>query len=88
MNIEIGKIINAVGIKGHLKVKTYLSKSENIEKMGTVFFNEEKETININFIREQKGNAIISIKNIENRNQAESLIGKKIFTIQRLQNLY
>tara|TARA_B100000029_G_C17510547_1_gene936085 strand:+ start:89 stop:589 length:501 start_codon:yes stop_codon:yes gene_type:complete len=79
MNVEIGKIIGAVGIKGHLKLATYLSNRKNISKMNSVFFDEEKNLVKLNFIREHKGNIIISLKHIKSRNEAESLIGKKLF---------
>ncbi len=79
MNVEIGKIIGAVGIKGHLKMATSLSNRQNISKMNSVFFEEEKNLVKLNFIREHKGNVIISIKHIKSRNEAESLIGKKLF---------
>ena len=79
MNVEIGKIIGAVGIKGHLKMATSLSNRQNISKMNSVFFEEEKNLVKLNFIREHKGNVIISLKHIKSRNEAESLIGKKLF---------
>tara|TARA_B100000427_G_C15434026_1_gene562119 strand:- start:724 stop:1128 length:405 start_codon:yes stop_codon:yes gene_type:complete len=47
--------------------------------MNSVFFEEEKNLVKLNFIREHKGNVIISLKHIKSRNEAESLIGKKLF---------
>ena len=79
LNIHIGTIIGVVGIKGQLKVKTYLSQSKIIDSFGSVMIETLSNKININFIREQKGNAIISLNKITTRNQAESLINKRIF---------
>jgi len=77
--VSIGKVIGVVGIKGYLKVKIFLSESKIIEKLGLVSFDNEKKLLKVKFIREHKGNAIISIKNIDDRNKAVVLIGKKIF---------
>ena len=77
--VNVGKVIGVVGIKGYLKAKIFLSESKNIEKLGLVFFDNEKKFLKVKFIREYKGNAIISVQNIDNRNKAEALIGKNIF---------
>lgn len=77
--INIGKIIGVIGIKGYLKVKIFLSESKIIEKLGLVSLDNEKKLLKVKFIREHKTNAIISIQNIDDRNKAETLIGKNIF---------
>ena len=77
--INIGKIIGVVGIKGYLKVNIFLSESKIIEELGLIFLNNKKKLLDVKFIREHKGNAIISSKNIDDRNKAETLIGEKIF---------
>ena len=80
MNIEIGKVIGAFGIRGYLKVETFLLKTKSITKMKSIFFEKDNKFLKLSFIREYKGNAIISLKNVNDRNEAESLIGKKLFT--------
>ena len=78
-NIEIGKIVGAVGIKGYLRVKIFLSEIKNIKKIGLIFFEKNKFFFELKLIREHKGNAIVSIKEIKDRNSAESLIGNRLF---------
>ena len=77
--IEIGKITGAVGIKGYLKVNIYLTKVNLISKLGPVLLENKSQVVKINFIREQKGKAIISMQNVDNRNKAELLKDKKLF---------
>ena len=74
--IEIGKITGAVGIKGYLKVNIYLTKVNLISKLGPVLLENKSQVVKINFIREQKGKAIISMKNVDNRNKAVFLKDK------------
>lgn len=77
--VDIGEVIGAVGINGYLKVKTFLSESKIIEKLGLVFFDDKKKLLKVKFIREHKKNAIISLQSIDDRNKAKALIGKKLF---------
>ena len=77
--IYIGEVIGVVGIKGHLKIKTFLLKPGTIEEIGPVFFEGKNDLYKVNFIRNHKGKAIISLENNYDRNKAELFIGKKLF---------
>ncbi len=77
--IHIANIINAVGLKGHVKIKLFLSDSKLIKKIGKVTIQGFKNKLLLKYIRDQKKTVIVSFANINSRNEAEKLIGKKIF---------
>ena len=78
-NIEIGKVIGAVGINGYLRINIFLSKINDIKEIGLIFFEKNELFFKLNLIRIHKGNAIVSINDIKDRTSAESLVGNKLF---------
>ena len=78
-NIEIGKVIGAVGINGYLRINIFLSKINDIKEIGLIFFEKNELFFKLNLIRIHKGNAIVSINDIKDRTSAESLVGNRLF---------
>ena len=75
-NIRIGKIINAHGIKGELVLQPLTDNNRRFRKLKTALLElaggryEEVEVVSA---REHKGNILLMLKGIEDRNQAERL---------------
>ena len=75
--IPIGKIVTAHGIRGGLKVFSYLEKPENFEKYKRFYIDGKEIKLELNFI---KGTTVvIDIEGLRKRELAEALIGKEIF---------
>lgn len=76
--IKIGKIISAFGIRGQLKV---YSEVLNFDKIKNFYKNKSKDRIEFTKINKQKDDLwIVKVKEIEDRNDAENLVGTEIFT--------
>ena len=75
--ILIGKVVNAVGIKGELKVYNY-SDSDEIYRNTPLIYLEDK-LYKIQNVRVQKGMIILKLKGIDDRNEAELVKGKELF---------
>jgi 16S rRNA processing protein RimM len=79
--VDVGKISGVFGVKGWLKIFSYTSPKENIlnyspwllEKAGEV---KTVEVVDGNL---QGGGVIAQIKGVNDRNQAETLLGYEIF---------
>ena len=79
--IIIGKIVNAVGLKGEVKVYNYSDSSEIYENTKSVYM--ENELCVIEAVRLQKNMVILKIKGIDDRNMAEACKGKQIFITEK-----
>lgn len=75
--ILIGKVVNAVGIKGELKVYNY-SDSDEIYRNTPLIYLEDK-LYKIQSVRVQKGMIVLKLKGIDDRNEAELVKGKELF---------
>ena len=75
----IGTIIGVKGIKGLLKVRIYLFENNIINKLRVVFNEDRTKKWNINYVKVYKKNFLFGFDNINDRNQAEMLIGSKLF---------
>ncbi len=75
--IKIGKIVNAVGLKGEVKVYNYSDSSEIYEITQEVFV--EKEIMEIENVRLQKNMVILKLSGIDDRNAAEAAKGREIY---------
>ena len=77
--IHAGTIIGAVGIKGYVRVKPFFSDIKNISNI-EIFTNEKNiKSYEMHFIRSHNKNIVVKFNNINDRNQAERLIGAKLF---------
>lgn len=77
--IKIGKIVNAVGLKGELKVYSYSDYKERFEELDSIFAGEEQEEYEIENVRYQKDMVILKLEGVSDRNQAEAMKDKDIF---------
>lgn len=75
--ILIGKVVNAVGIKGEIKVYNY-SDSDEIYRNTPLIYLEDK-LYKIQNVRVQKGMIVLKLKGIDNRNEAELVKGQELF---------
>ena len=74
--IKIGKIVNAVGLKGEVKVYNYSDSSEIYEITPEVFVGNE--IMEIENVRLQKNMVILKLSGIADRNAAEAAKGREI----------
>ncbi len=74
---KIGKIVNAVGLKGEVKVYNYSDYKERFEEIESVFV-EDKEYAILN-TRYMKDVAILKLEGVEDRNGAEALKEKDLY---------
>lgn len=79
---KIGKIVNAVGLKGEVKVYNYSDYKERFAEIDTIFVEEKK--YNIKGTRYMKDLAILKFEGVDDRNQAENLKGKDLFITEEM----
>ena len=75
--ILIGKIVNAVGLKGEVKVYCYTDRKERFEELERIWVEEEpREIQNVRY----HGNvAILKLRGIEDRNASEAQKNKGVY---------
>ncbi len=78
--IKIGKIVNAVALRGEVKVYNY-SDSDRFEDLETVILQNRKNSkeYKVEKVRYQKNMVIVKFKDVDDRNQAEALKDYEIF---------
>ena len=74
--IHVGKIVNAVALKGEVKVYTY-SNPERYEEIKEIYV--ENKPYKIEKVRFQGNTVILKLSGIDDRNAAESCKGKEIY---------
>ena len=75
--IKIGKIVNAVALRGEVKIYNYSDYKERYEELDRVIVaNKEYEIENVRY---QKEMVIVKFRGVNDRNQAEALKEKDIF---------
>lgn len=75
--IKVGKIVNAVGLKGEVKVYNYSASSEIYEITPEMYVGDK--LLEIENVRLQKNMVILKLEGINDRNAAEAAKGKDIF---------
>lgn len=75
--IRIGKIVNAVGLKGEVKVYSYAQSPDRFEMLDEVYAGDNK--MEIENVRYQKAMVILKLKGIDDRNAAEAAKQTDIF---------
>lgn len=78
--IKIGKIVNAVGLKGEVKVYNYSDSAEIYENTPRIYV--EEELLDIENVRLQKNMVILKLSGIDDRSGAESAKGKEIYVTE------
>lgn len=78
--IIIGKIVNAVGLKGEVKVYCYTDRKERFEELDRVFVGDE--AFPVANVRYQANVAILKLDGIDDRNAAEAQKGKNVSILE------
>lgn len=73
--IKIGQIVNAVALRGEVKIYNYSDYKERFEELDTVILEKGRTSkeYKIENVRYQKNMVIAKFKGVNDRNQAESL---------------
>ncbi|MEC4747129.1 ribosome maturation factor RimM [Methylomicrobium sp. Wu6] len=79
--VDVGKISGVFGIKGWLKIFSYTSPKENILNYSPWLLIKKGETKMVEVVsgHQQGGGIVAQIKDVNDRNQAETLVGWEIF---------
>lgn len=75
--IEIGKILNATGLKGEVKVYSYAESPERFEKSKYVYVEDVKTKVQK--VRYQKNLVILKLEGIDDRNASEAVKNKILY---------
>ncbi len=75
--IKVGQAVNAVGLKGELKVYHYSDYKERFEELSKVYL--ENTLYKINGVRYMKDMVILKLQGIDDRTEAEKHKGEDIF---------
>lgn len=79
--IKIGKIVNAVALRGEVKVYHYTDYKERFEEIEEILVEHKGkyEPYRIEGVRYQKNTAIVKLKGVNDRNAAEALKERDIY---------
>lgn len=79
--IKIGKIVNAVALRGEVKVYHYTDYKERFEEIEEILVEHKGkyQPYRIESVRYQKNTAIIKLKGVNDRNAAETLKERDIY---------
>lgn len=75
--IKVGKIVNAVGLKGEVKVYNYSDSEEVYERTPEIYVGET--LMQVQSVRLQKNTVILKLSGIDDRNAAEAAKGTELF---------
>ncbi|QIB69010.1 16S rRNA processing protein RimM [Aminipila butyrica] len=75
--IKIGQIVNAVALKGEVKVYHYSDSKERFEDLTYIYIEEKKTTIQQ--VRYMKDLAILKLEGVDDRDGAEALKGRDVY---------
>ncbi len=75
--IQIGQIVNAVGLKGEVKIYNYSNAKERYEELDYIYANQDK--YEIENVRYMKETVILKLKGINDRNTAEAMKTKGVY---------
>ena len=75
--IKIGKIVNAVGLKGEVKVYNYSDSEEVYERTPEIYAGDR--LLKVENVRMQKNMVILKLSGIDDRNAAEATKGTELF---------
>lgn len=75
--IKIGKIVNAVGLKGEVKVYNYSDSEEVYERTPEIYAGDR--LLRVQNVRMQKNMVILKLSSIDDRNAAEAAKGTELF---------
>lgn len=79
--IKIGRIVNAVALRGEVKVYNYAGYKERYEELERVIV--EDKAYNIEKVRYQQQMVILKLEGVNDRNAAESLKNRDVFITEK-----
>ena len=79
--IKIGKIVNAVGLKGEVKVYNYSDSTDIYRRTKAIYDEDILRTVKN--VREQKNMVVLSLEGIENRDDAERAKGRELYVTDK-----
>ncbi len=79
-NVCLGKIVGVHGIKGEVKIKSYTAVDKDIACYGALSDKHNKHFFEITVTGHSKDLLRVKIKGIDDRTQAETLIGTELYT--------
>lgn len=73
--ILIGKIVSASGLKGEVKAYNYAASVERFGKVSRIILTKDDQdrTFEVEKVRYQNGMAVLKLKGVDNRDQAEAI---------------
>jgi 16S rRNA processing protein RimM len=74
--IKIGKVVNAVGLKGEVKVFNYSGSKDRFESLKTVYIGSA--ALEIEKVRYVKNTPVLKLAGVDDRNGAEGLKGEDV----------
>ena len=79
--IKIGKIVNAVALRGEVKVYSYSDRKERYEALKEILVEQKKgfTPYEIQNVRYQKNIVILKLRGVDDRNAAEALKERDIY---------
>ena len=79
--IKIGKIVNAVALRGEVKVYSYSDRKERFEALKEILVEQKKgfTPYEIQNVRYQKNIVILKLRGVDDRNAAEALKERDIY---------
>lgn len=75
--IKIGKIVNAVGLKGEVKVYNYSDSDEVYHRTPQIY--AEDKLLEVENVRMQKNMVILKLSGIDDRDAAEAAKGRELY---------
>ncbi len=75
--IKIGDVVNAVGLRGELKIYPYSENKERFETLKNVYFNDAE--VKIEQVRYKDNLVILKIQGVDDRTSAEACKGIEVF---------
>ena len=76
--IKVGKIVNAVALRGEVKIYSYSDCKQRFEELSRLLIDGDME-LEIENVRYQKNMVIVKFKSIDDRNKAEALKEKDVY---------
>ncbi len=76
--IKVGKIVNAVALRGEVKIYSYAGSKERFGELSRLIVDKYGE-LEIENVRYQKNMVIVKLKGIDDRNKAETLKEKDVY---------
>ena len=78
----LGVIIGVHGVKGDVCVKTFTQNPLDIGIYGALFDKQKERKFDIQYVKQDKAGARLSLKGVTSRTQAESLKGTELYVEQ------